>query len=429
MARCLLRRDLREGRAARNIMKRLTLDEWEKKYSAEEIERFDQKYTMFNRPGWDREIHGTVESWAITGTVKDEPGYCLEDWSLNWASRRGTLLGIFNTSKPNPDRSTKAFMKAMSSVNPRATTMPSRPPDGATIRDSDAQSITTKVKKAASWFGADMVGICKLERKWVYSHTYDGVPYGGRGKDELEKEESTPQDIPEEFQWAVVMCFEQNYDLLSYYPSLYSNATTSMGYSRMAITNNYLSAFIRNLGFQAIDCTTNDVALSTPMAMQAGLGDLGRNGLLITPVYGPRVRISKVITDMPLQPDMPIDFGVTEFCEVCEICSEKCPSQSIMYGARTTQPNNISNVGGVLKWPINAETCRMYWGRKNQGCAVCMACCPYNKPDTQLHRIVRWFTDHVRWGDPFYIWMDKLFGYGKPKPADDFWESWRPQRN
>jgi reductive dehalogenase len=412
-------------------MKKLTMEQWEQKYIKGNVERMDQKYTMFNRAGWDPTIHEAVESWAISGTVKDEPGYYLEDWALHWASRRGTLLGFFNMSKPNPSKSTHIFMKAMkemANLNQGATRMPTKPPEGATLHDSDPQSLANKIKKVGLWFGADMVGICKLDRRWVYSDTYDGLPFGGRGDDELESGDSTPQEIPDTHQWAIVMCFEQSYDLVSYYPTLCSNAASSMGYSRMAITNHYMSAYIRNLGFNAIDCTTNDVALSIPMAMQAGLGDLARNGLLITPKYGPRVRISKVITDMPLVPDAPIDFGVTEFCEACEMCAERCPSQSLKYGPRTTEPNNASNVGGVLKWPIDAETCRMYWGRQNKGCTVCMAYCPFNKPDTPFHKTVRWFADYVRWADPLYVWMDKLFGYGKPKPADNFWEEWDPRR-
>ncbi|MBW1999486.1 MAG: reductive dehalogenase [Deltaproteobacteria bacterium] len=398
-------------------MKKLTLEQWEKKYVRGDIKRFDQRYTMFNRPGWDKSIHGAVDSWAITGTTKDKPGYYLEDWALHWASRRGTLFGLFNTSKPNPSKSSIALMKAMASIVPSGQTMmPRQPPEGARLHDPRPDALTTKIKKAALWFGADLVGICRLDRRWVYSHTYDAPPYSGKKDDELLEVESVPQEVPEEYQWAVVMCFEQSYDLVSYYPTLDSNAASSMGYSRMAITNHYLSAFIRNMGYKAIDCTTNDVALSIPMAMQAGLGDIGRHGLLITP------------TDLPLIPDSPIDFGVTEFCEACMICAEKCPSQSILYGQRTTEPNSVSNVGGALKWPINAETCRMYWGRKNQGCTVCMACCPYNKPDTAFHRMVRWFTDHARWGDRFYVRMDKVFGYGKPRPADRFWEEWDPKR-
>jgi reductive dehalogenase len=201
-----------------------------------------------------------------------------------------------------------------------------------------------------------------------------------------------------------------------------------MGYSKMAITNNYLSAFIRNLGYETIDCTTNDVALTVPMAMQAGLGDLARNGLLIAPKFGPRIRLSKVITDLPLVPDSPIDFGVIEFCSKCEICAEQCPSQSIMRGERTAEAPTISNLKGTIKWPIDPETCRMYWARLNRPCTTCIACCPYNKPDTPFHRTVNWFTDHVRWADPLYVWLDKLCGYGKPVKPDSFWDDWRPDR-
>ena len=238
--------------------------------------------------------------------------------------------------------------------------------------------------------------------------------------------ESHIQEIPEEFQYAVVMGFEMDYDVYRYFSSVIAAGATGMGYSQMAFTSAFLSEYIRNLGFKAIDCTTNDVALSIPMAMQAGLGDLGRNGLLITPQFGPRVRIEKVITDLPLVADTPIEFGVTEFCSVCKKCARMCPSQGIVPGKLTTEPHNISNVAGELKWPVNAEKCRIYWARAKRGggCTVCISCCPYNKPHTWPHRTVRWFTDNVRWTDSFYVKMDDWLGYGKPKKADNFWEEW-----
>ena len=160
--------------------------------------------------------------------------------------------------------------------------------------------------------------------------------------------------------------------------------------------------------------------------MQAGLGEQGRNGLLISPQFGPRLRLSKVLTDLPLIPDSPIDFGVTEFCEVCKKCADMCPSRSITPGEQTTEPINPSNAGGASKWRIDAVTCRLYWGRVSQGCNNCVSCCPYNKVDTPFHRAVRWFTDYARWADAFYVKMDDLFGYGKPKKAVNFWEEWQP---
>jgi len=289
----------------------------------------------------------------------------------------------------------------------------------------DPKIMTRDIKKAAAYFGASVAGVCKLDGRWVYSHTYQPARPGPGGPPVESAGESKPQQIPEDFEYAVVMGFAEEYDMIKYFPSYVGEAPVGMGYTRMALANAHLSSFIRNLGYKAIDCSTNDVALSVPMAMQAGLGDQGRNGLLISPRYGARLRLSKVITDLPLTADSPIDFGVTEFCAACKKCADQCPSRSITQGDRTMAPINASNAGGARKWRINAETCRTYWSRVNKGCNTCVACCPYTKADTWPHRTTLWFTDHVRWADGLYVRMDDMLGYGKPKKADRFWEEWK----
>ena len=62
-----------------------------------------------------------------------------------------------------------------------------------------------------------------------------------------------------------------------------------------------------------------------PMAIDAGLGELGCHGILITRNFGRRVRISKVFTDLPLMPDKSVEFGVREMCEFCRKCAKACP--------------------------------------------------------------------------------------------------------
>lgn len=136
-----------------------------------------------------------------------------------------------------------------------------------------------------------------------------------------------------------------------------------------------------------------------------------------------------MITDLPLAADSPIEFGVTEFCEVRGKAADMCPSQYIIYGERTTEPHNVSSSAGVIKWPTNAEKCRAYWARIGKWCTNCIASCPYNKPYTWFQRFVQLCTDHKRWADPFYIKMDDLFGFGKPKKPDNFWEEWQPKRH
>jgi reductive dehalogenase len=225
------------------------------------------------------------------------------------------------------------------------------------------------------------------------------------------------------------MGFEMDYDLMKYFPTYVAETTTGMGYSRMTIANAHLSAFIRGLGFKTIDCSINDVALSVPLAMQAGLGDIGRNGILITPQFGPRLRLSKVFTDLPLIADTPVDFGVTEFCKVCMKCAEMCPSQAISTGERTSEPDSVSNVAGEMKWLIDPVKCRMHWGRTDKSCTICIACCPYNKPDTLFHRAVLSLTDYLRWADSLCVRVDNLLGYGRPARAEDFWDEWQPRRH
>lgn len=407
-------------------MRKLTLEQWEKKYITGSIKRFDQKYSMYRRPNWDASIKDRQTDWSFMGEIKDTPGYTLQDFALRRSTRRVTqMLTLSNTSKPNQSPVSKAIFEAINRNNPGGMyAVAYRPPEKTRLDVSDTQRMARDLKNVALYFGADDAGICKLDRRWLYSHTL--WERSEAGDYDVMTGKSIPQEIGEEYKNALVLVFEESYDLMKHNPTWIAHSVTSYGYSRMAVTNAYVSEYIRNLGFQAIDCSTNDIALTIPMAMQAGLGDIGRNGLLITPRYGPRVRISKILTDLPLTADQPIDFGLTEFCEACGKCADMCPSESIIRGDRTTEIHNVSNVAGALKWPINAETCRMYWGRSNAPCTNCIASCPYNKPDTPFHRTVRWFADHMRWADPFYIKMDDLFGYGKPKSAENFWDEWRP---
>lgn len=408
-------------------MRKLSPAEWEKKYIVGPIERFDQKYTMFNRPVWDTEVSGLLDNWSFVGEIKERPGYSPWEHSLNRASSRATQLSLFNVHKPNPNAATVALMTAMGrDKRPRRPSPPSG--NGHRADVTDPAAVTRNVKKAARHFGADLVGVCRLDRRWVYSNSFDGDTFEGSAASGETNGASQPQDIPEEFQYAIVMGFEMDYQMMRRYPSYIADSATSMGYSRMAIANAHLAAFIRGLGFQTIDCSINDVALSVPLALLAGLGDLGRNGLLVTPEFGPRLRLSKVLTNLPMTPDAPVDFGVTEFCQACRKCADLCPSQAILSGERTAEPQSASNVAGEMKWPINAEKCRMYWSRMQKSCSNCISCCPYNKPDTFLHRTVRRLADHARWGDRLYVKADDLLGYGKPVRAEDFWEDWQPRR-
>jgi reductive dehalogenase len=266
----------------------------------------------------------------------------------------------------------------------------------------DSQKLTDEIKRTGKIYGASLVGIAALDRRWLYSVNRRGEPY----------------HVPERFTHAIVMAIEMDYEGISKSPAFASSTSTAVGYSKMAFAEIELTAFIRRLGYGAIPCG-NDIALSVPLAIDAGLGQYGRHGLLITKEFGPRVRIAKVLTDMPLLNDSP-DYGfckaVTQFCEVCEKCAHHCPSKSILLGKEQDWSGaTISNNPGAKKWYVNPETCYGFWIENGSDCSNCIRSCPYNKRDGLLHRTVLWIVRYLPWLNRLVLKFDDLIGYGKQK--------------
>jgi epoxyqueuosine reductase len=115
----------------------------------------------------------------------------------------------------------------------------------------------------------------------------------------LLKMEHRPVELPEGCTNAVVMAVEMDYESCAYSPDGISGASTGLGYSQQAVVANLVATFICGLGYRAIP-SGNDTGPTVPLALAAGLGELGRMGLLITEEFGPRVRLCKLFTDLPL---------------------------------------------------------------------------------------------------------------------------------
>ncbi len=350
--------------------------------------RFDQKYEMFARSSWDESLPFDKSGDNILETIdkkirEDSSGFTLKDYALMQGAWTVTTASEFETGnmgllswKP------LSFERNPSSV--QIFQMWKTQKEDSFLqklcKNSDVES--SIVKKTAKTYGADLVGVCELDHKWVYSHHLvrpNNVHKKIVFKDVDEPDETNEEFIiPSDVDHAVVMAIEMDIELLANSPSPLCEVTTGLGYSRMVFLSASLAEFIRGLGYTAIPCA-NDTALSIPLAISAGLGQVGRSGLLITPEFGPAVRICKVLTNMPLKNDKPIDFGVTEFCQNCRRCAESCPTEAISFGERTKEPTTISNNPGVLKWPINPEKCLETWIKYGVSCSNCIAVCPFNK--------------------------------------------------
>ena len=179
--------------------------------------------------------------------------------------------------------------------------------------------------------------------------------------------------------------------------------------------------FIRGLGYQAVPCG-NDSGLSVPLALAAGLGDWSRMGLLVTPEYGPRVRLCKVFTDMPLEPDEYRPSGVVEFCGLQEV-RRALPFQAIPHGEMTDEGPNISSHSGVRKWYVDCEQCFGQWARNRMDCTVCIRVCPFNKRPGAIHDLARWMVRRTPVVNRGLVWLDDTLGDGRQQPAQDWWDA------
>ena len=134
-----------------------------------------------------------------------------------------------------------------------------------------------------------------------------------------------------------------------------------------------LAGRIRAMGWPARaygnpNCT--DI-LMIPLAIRAGIGELGKHGSMICREYGSNFRLAAVLTDLPLVPSRPVDVGVDDLCAVCRRCVDDCPPRAIYEEKQL--------VRGKRKWYVDFDRCVPYFV-KTTGCAICIEVCPWSEP-------------------------------------------------
>jgi epoxyqueuosine reductase len=362
-------------------------------------DRFDQKNEMFKRALWDERMRPYGRRFYKEVNYQEKIGFRKIDYALRNAAWNLEWSAGFGNSRSN------FGLYAWEGVPARIRHYLET---GDPLKESP-ETMSKIIKQVARFFGADLVGICRLHPNWVYSHEYNTIT-----------QEHHPIEVPEGVHHAVVMAIEMDYEMIHTSPSGVEGAATGLGYSKMVFVANLLAMFIRGLGYRAIP-SGNDTALSVPLAMAAGIGERSRMGLLITKRFGPRVRLCKILTDLPLQYDSYRPFGVLEFCKTCKKCARHCPSQAIPYRDMTIEGPNVSNHHGILKWYVDGEKCFSFWAKIRMDCANCIRVCPYNKPPGFIHDMVRGITQRTPLFNPFFTWMDSLLKYDRPFSAEKFW--------
>lgn len=242
------------------------------------------------------------------------------------------------------------------------------------------KELSNRVKRAAKFLGASLVGITSFDDNWLYSNK---VPLYSTAIDQKLDDLTFPElKLPNGIKSAIVMVIEMDADGINCAPSFLEFAAAGLGYSKMSFLIACLAQFIRNLGYTAIPCA-NDTALSIPLAIDSGLGALGRIGLLITKEFGPRIRLCKVFTDMPLiedKPDLEFIKKVDHTCSNCSKCADACDFNAISRNEeRDYVVKSSSNNPAIKKWYVDVERCYEGWIEYSSDCAKCIKACPFSK--------------------------------------------------
>jgi reductive dehalogenase len=225
--------------------------------------------------------------------------------------------------------------------------------------EAKPEIFTKKVKGIASYYGSVLTGITKCDESYYYSH---------RGRDDSNYgEKVNPKHTN-----TIVFAVEMDKDSIFAAPQLIESIEVTKAYLDAAVIGMMLTYYIKKLGYSARNHMDGNYEMMLALAAKkAGLGDIGRHGMLITEKYGSRVRLGAVTTDMPLVTEKESDFKVNDFCEICKKCISTCPAKAI-------QEEKELDINGIKRWQINREECYKKWRILGTDCGICIATCPFS---------------------------------------------------
>lgn len=118
------------------------------------------------------------------------------------------------------------------------------------------------------------------------------------------------------------------------------------------------------------------LAKSRVFAAHAGLGWLGKNGLIVTKHYGPAVVLSTTFTNAPF--DCSTEVFLSR-CGRCTECAQACPVHAI----NVSKTAALSNIDEMVDTALCEEECHRRtlerFGKASDLCGICIYACPYTK--------------------------------------------------
>ncbi|RUT73084.1 4Fe-4S dicluster domain-containing protein [Ancylomarina longa] len=265
-------------------------------------------------------------------------------------------------------------------------------------QDISSKYMATFLQEWGKKLGAMEIGFTKLSDYHYYSHKGRGETYG--------------KEITNHHKYAIAFTVEMTREMVTAAPQASIVMESGQQYLEAGRIAVQIAQFLRNLGYPARAHIDGNYQVVCPLvARDAGLGEIGRMGLLMTPRKGPRVRLGVITTDF----EFPVhkwnkNHSLLDFCNRCKKCADVCPSKSISW-------NPPKEINGVKRWQINSESCFTYWCKAGTDCGRCMATCPYSHPDNLLHNSIRWGIKHSPLFRRIAVPLDDFFYGRKPKSA------------
>jgi len=319
---------------------------------------------------------------------------------------------------------------------------------GVSRYEGDPEDNARLVRAFLRLHGASHVGFVELDtnttEKFIYSHDYiswNTRPFGqGPRLDIIDAE--NPEDhteegyrvIPKKARWVIVYSLRMSDELMRLTPTKLGNRAQYYMYQLKSLIQGQLQNFLRTLGYMGLGEVSmyNALGIAPAFAIMSGMGELSRMGHVLTPEFGLHQRVFKLITDLPLPPGKPIDFGAMNFCRTCKKCADNCPPKAI---SKETEPSwntqgKPYHNPGVRTWYWPQEKCQAYW-RQIEECSICYAVCPLSKGGSKAfyHDLQRWATANTSIFNGFFRRMDDFLGYGRrinSKEIEGWWDLEQP---
>ena len=367
---------------------------------------------MMHHDEWKLETD-KAKAHVKEGLVNNIPGRTLPDVALHYATHAYMTYGSLGSFDAPRSVGTKAHDELLS--------YNMHPPQDFDLPawQTTPEEASRTVEAAGIQLGASMVGFTQLNPQWLYTWTHRDPK-----ATEMKMVPGKGMVIPEKDVYVIAMISQGPRDLLIRNQSELGAAGYRAAYSRIFSAAVGMVRFIRGLGYSANQM--NGTGAVIPHSISAGLGELGRMNRMINPIFGGNVRIECILTDLPLAPDKPIDFGLQEFCRHCKKCATECPAGALSLADDPYWvPANGFQAPGKKTYFENNDACASYFGERGNYCSTCMSVCPWSKQDfAALHEMTKVFAAKTPRAGTLFTELDDAFGYGLIKPESEEAAEW-----